>query len=203
VIFYRSFLPRPPPLVPVCDPRVQPRSRARGTDRLARSSMGRGPLWPAATRLRAAVATTADREAGAGAAPGRGRTQTRGIVNEWMTLDGVVQAPSEPGEDTSDRCQHGGWRRPCMDDDSAARSSTPSTTPTRSFRTLHLRARGRPRVELPSKCLARSPVQLVDDRGHALGGVPGSVGLLWQVLAQQSVRVLVAAPLPGAVGVAK
>jgi dihydrofolate reductase len=31
------------------------------------------------------------------------------IVTEWMSLDGVVQAPGEPEEDLSGGFQHGGW----------------------------------------------------------------------------------------------
>jgi dihydrofolate reductase len=31
------------------------------------------------------------------------------IVNEWMSLDGVVQAPMEAEEDTSGGFRHGGW----------------------------------------------------------------------------------------------
>lgn len=31
------------------------------------------------------------------------------IVSEWMTLDGVVQSPSGPGEDPSGGFAHGGW----------------------------------------------------------------------------------------------
>jgi len=38
------------------------------------------------------------------------------IVYEWMTLDGVVQAPGEPGEDKSDGFEHGGWHMPYFDD---------------------------------------------------------------------------------------
>ncbi len=33
----------------------------------------------------------------------------RVIVSEWMTLDGVVQAPISPGEDADGGFRHGGW----------------------------------------------------------------------------------------------
>jgi dihydrofolate reductase len=38
------------------------------------------------------------------------------IVVEWMTLDGVVQGPGAPDEDTSGGFQHGGWHLPYFDD---------------------------------------------------------------------------------------
>jgi dihydrofolate reductase len=38
------------------------------------------------------------------------------IVNEWMTLDGVVQAPGQADEDTSGGFAHGGWHMPYFDD---------------------------------------------------------------------------------------
>jgi dihydrofolate reductase len=38
------------------------------------------------------------------------------IVHEWMTLDGVVQAPGEAGEDKSGGFAHGGWHMPYFDD---------------------------------------------------------------------------------------
>jgi len=38
------------------------------------------------------------------------------IVNEWMSLDGVVQAPGAPDEDTSGGFEHGGWHLPYFDD---------------------------------------------------------------------------------------
>jgi dihydrofolate reductase len=38
------------------------------------------------------------------------------IVYEWMTLDGVVQAPGEAGEDKSGGFAHGGWHMPYFDD---------------------------------------------------------------------------------------
>jgi dihydrofolate reductase len=41
------------------------------------------------------------------------------VVNEWMSLDGVVQAPGEPEEDTTDGFQHGGWHLRYMDDEMA------------------------------------------------------------------------------------
>ncbi|HKF00357.1 MAG TPA: dihydrofolate reductase family protein [Actinomycetes bacterium] len=38
------------------------------------------------------------------------------IVQDWMTLDGVVQAPGDPDEDPSGGFQHGGWSLPYFDD---------------------------------------------------------------------------------------
>jgi dihydrofolate reductase len=38
------------------------------------------------------------------------------IVNEWMTLDGVVQAPGAADEDTTGGFKHGGWHLPYFDD---------------------------------------------------------------------------------------
>jgi dihydrofolate reductase len=38
------------------------------------------------------------------------------IVNEWMTLDGVVQAPMAAEEDTSGGFRHGGWHLQYFDD---------------------------------------------------------------------------------------
>jgi dihydrofolate reductase len=38
------------------------------------------------------------------------------IVNEWMSLDGVVQAPGAPDEDTTGGFQHGGWHLDYFDD---------------------------------------------------------------------------------------
>jgi hypothetical protein len=37
-------------------------------------------------------------------------------VNEWMTLDGVVQAPGQADEDLDGNFQHGGWHMPYFDD---------------------------------------------------------------------------------------
>jgi dihydrofolate reductase len=38
------------------------------------------------------------------------------IVNEWMSLDGVVQAPGAPDEDPSGGFEHGGWHLRYFDD---------------------------------------------------------------------------------------
>jgi dihydrofolate reductase len=38
------------------------------------------------------------------------------IVNEWMTLDGVIQAPGGDREDTDGGFAHGGWHMTYMDD---------------------------------------------------------------------------------------
>jgi dihydrofolate reductase len=41
----------------------------------------------------------------------------RVVVTEWMTLDGVVQAPIGPGEDTDGGFRHGGWHTRHVGDD--------------------------------------------------------------------------------------
>ena len=38
------------------------------------------------------------------------------IVNEWMTIDGVIQAPGHAGEDTHGGFEHGGWHMGYFDD---------------------------------------------------------------------------------------
>ena len=38
------------------------------------------------------------------------------IADEWMTLDGVIQAPGQPDEDPSGGFQHGGWHVGYFDD---------------------------------------------------------------------------------------
>jgi dihydrofolate reductase len=38
------------------------------------------------------------------------------IAHEWMSLDGVVQAPSYVGEDPDEGFAHGGWHAPYFDD---------------------------------------------------------------------------------------
>ena len=42
------------------------------------------------------------------------------IVTEFVTLDGVGQAPGEPGEDRDGGFSHGGWQAPLLDEASAA-----------------------------------------------------------------------------------
>lgn len=38
------------------------------------------------------------------------------VANEWVSLDGVIQAPGAPDEDTSGGFRHGGWHLPYFDD---------------------------------------------------------------------------------------
>jgi dihydrofolate reductase len=38
------------------------------------------------------------------------------IANEWMTLDGVIQAPGHADEDTNGGFEHGGWHMGYFDD---------------------------------------------------------------------------------------
>jgi len=38
------------------------------------------------------------------------------IVQDWMTLDAVVQAPGDPQEDTSGGFRHGGWSLPYFEE---------------------------------------------------------------------------------------
>ena len=37
------------------------------------------------------------------------------VVTNWVTLDGVMQAPGRPDEDTRDGFTHGGWAVPYSD----------------------------------------------------------------------------------------
>jgi hypothetical protein len=37
------------------------------------------------------------------------------IVYEWISLDGVVQAPGSSDEDTTGGFEHGGWHLPYFD----------------------------------------------------------------------------------------
>jgi dihydrofolate reductase len=45
-----------------------------------------------------------------------GNEMRKVIANEWMTLDGVVQAPAYPDEDTTGGFEHGGWHTRYFDD---------------------------------------------------------------------------------------
>jgi len=40
------------------------------------------------------------------------------IVTEFVTLDGVAQAPGAPDEDSDDGFTHGGWQAPLLDEES-------------------------------------------------------------------------------------
>ena len=42
------------------------------------------------------------------------------VVAEFITLDGVIQAPGAPDEDTDGGFKHGGWTLPCWHDDIGA-----------------------------------------------------------------------------------
>jgi dihydrofolate reductase len=44
------------------------------------------------------------------------RAMRKLIVNEFLSLDGVAQAPGAPDEDTSGGFKHGGWSIPYMDE---------------------------------------------------------------------------------------
>ena len=48
------------------------------------------------------------------------------IVNEFMSLDGIAQAPGGPDEDTSGGFAHGGWHMRYMEDELAQRWVLPS-----------------------------------------------------------------------------
>ena len=39
------------------------------------------------------------------------------VVHEFITLDGAIQAPGAPGEDTKVGFVRGGWTLPCWRDD--------------------------------------------------------------------------------------
>src|SRR5262249_10805704 len=43
-------------------------------------------------------------------------TMPKIIVNAFLTLDGVMQAPGGPDEDRESRFEHGGWQAPHADD---------------------------------------------------------------------------------------
>ena len=42
------------------------------------------------------------------------------VVTEFVTLDGVAQAPGGPDEDRDSGFQHGGWQAPLLDESSGA-----------------------------------------------------------------------------------
>jgi dihydrofolate reductase len=51
--------------------------------------------------------------------PTRGESPMRKLIaQEWMSFDGVVQAPGDPGEDTTGGFKHGGWHLPYFDETS-------------------------------------------------------------------------------------
>src|SRR5919197_466053 len=42
------------------------------------------------------------------------------VVDEWMSLDGIVQGPSSPDEDRDGGFDRGGWHAPFMDEETIA-----------------------------------------------------------------------------------
>jgi hypothetical protein len=48
------------------------------------------------------------------------------IVTEFVTLDGVAQAPGEPDEDRDGGFGHGGWQAPLLDRESGCCDSASS-----------------------------------------------------------------------------
>ena len=48
---------------------------------------------------------------------GKGASHMRIVVIEFMSLDGVVQAPGGPDEDTDGGFAHGGWSHEYFDPD--------------------------------------------------------------------------------------
>jgi dihydrofolate reductase len=48
------------------------------------------------------------------------------IVFEFVTIDGVMQAPGGPEEDPSAKFEFGGWQAPFMDDDAASAVTGPA-----------------------------------------------------------------------------
>jgi dihydrofolate reductase len=73
------------------------------------------PIPPADTSS-ALARTPTDEVLGADRATGRETEMRRVIVTEWMSLDGVVQAPGAADEDTTGGFEHGGWHLRYFDD---------------------------------------------------------------------------------------
>src|SRR5215210_3751363 len=78
----------------------------------------RGSSWPMIITPVSAIARRRIR-----IAPSRPKGQEMGkvIVMNWMALDGVMQGPGRPDEDTRDGFEHGGWAAPYGDEATGAK----------------------------------------------------------------------------------
>jgi hypothetical protein len=100
----------------------QTRSRPRTTerDRCRIATSGRrcrarlGKTSSAGSTLSSADSKRNNGQEWTGQSSEREGRMRRLIVNEWISLDGVVQAPSYPDEDTDGGFVHGGWHTPAQ-----------------------------------------------------------------------------------------
>src|SRR5690348_13926327 len=75
----------------------------------------RADIGRALSRIRRLPAQLDGDVTGAGPSP-EGDRMRKLIVNEWITLDGVVQAPISPAEDADGGFAHAGWHLPYAGD---------------------------------------------------------------------------------------
>ena len=75
------------------------------------------------------------------------------IVTEFMTLDGVAQAPGEPDEDLDGGFTHGGWQAPLLDEESG-------TAMFEQARTMEALLLGRKTYEIFADYWPRAPEEI-------------------------------------------